>query len=92
MSVPLAVLPDEGDEKTGPGFLFPVQKSERSPTGSVDESVFGQVVDWVAGAINNSTLKTPGECGRAVVRASNDATLVDRTFELLARTVNILLS
>ena len=61
MSVPLAVPPDEGDEKTGPGFLFPVQKSERSPTGSVDESVFGQVADWVAGAIKHSLLKTPGE-------------------------------
>jgi len=63
MSVPLAVPAEEGDEKTGPGFFFPVQKSERSPAGSVDESVFGQVGDRVEGSV-----------------------------ELLARTVNILLS
>ena len=61
MSVPLAVPADEGHEKTGPGFLFPVQKSERSPTGSVDESVFCQVADWLKGAITNSILKPPGK-------------------------------
>ena len=61
MSVPLAVPTDEGHEKRGPGFLFPVQKSERSPTASVDESVFGQVVDRVEGTIPKSVFKTPGE-------------------------------
>ena len=92
MSVPLAVPTDEGHEKTGPGFLFPIQKSEGTPTGSVDESVFGQVADGVQGALTNSILETPGKCGCAVARASNDPTPVDGTVELLARTVNILLS
>ena len=44
MTVPLVVPSDEGHQKTRPSFLFPVQKSERSPAESVDQCVFGQVV------------------------------------------------
>ena len=60
MSVPLAIPTDEGYEKTRPGFLFPVQKSERSPAGSVDERVFGQIAGWVEAAITSSSLRLPG--------------------------------
>ena len=60
MSVPLAIPTDEGYEKTRPGFLFPVQKSERSPAGSVDERVFRQIAGWVEAAITSSSLGLPG--------------------------------
>ena len=86
MSVPLAIPTDEGHEKTRPGFLFPVQKSERSPAGSVDERVFRQIAGWVEGEGEDS------KCRGAVVHASNDQTVVDGAVGCLARTVNILLS
>ncbi len=71
MSVPLAVPTDEGHEKTGPGFLFPVQKSERSPAGSVDEGVFRQIAGWVEGERRDS------RCCRAAAWASNDQPMLD---------------
>ena len=86
MSVPLAIPTDEGHQKTRPGFLFPVQKSERSPAGSVDESVFRQIAGWVEGEGRDS------KCCRAVAHASSDLTVVDGALGCLARTVNILLS
>ena len=77
MSVPLAVLTEEGREKTGPRFLVPFEESERSPSGSVDERVFGQV-GWGGGSG-----VAPGfhvvmgwnrKCRRSAERASADAT------------------
>ena len=59
MSVPLAVPTYESHQKTRPGFLFPIQKSKRSPAGSVDQCVFGQVAGWLESAIADSILQFP---------------------------------